>query len=54
MEKISDILTIIGFILFIILKIFEDITSRASLLCGAFSFWKDVFLWIKGMIQSFL
>lgn len=36
MEKVSDVLTVISFILFIVLKMFENTTSLASLLCGAF------------------
>ena len=36
MNKISDVLTVISFMLFIVLKIFENnIDSMASLLCGA-------------------
>lgn len=36
MNEISDLLTVISFMLFIILKIFENnIASMASLLCGA-------------------
>ena len=41
MNKISDVLTVISFMLFIVLKIFEkNITSMASLLCGAIFIWK--------------
>lgn len=36
MNKISDVLTVISFMLFIVLKIFENNIARmASLLCGA-------------------
>ena len=34
MNKISDILAVISFVLFVVLKIF-DTTSMTSLLCGA-------------------
>lgn len=37
MTKISDVLTVISFILFVVLKMFEKYgLSMASLLCGAF------------------
>lgn len=34
MNKISDVLAVISFVLFVVLKIF-DTTSMTSLLCGA-------------------
>ena len=41
MNKISDVLTVISFILFIVIKIFENNNySMASLLCGAIFIWK--------------
>ena len=36
MNRISDVLTVISFMLFIVIKIFgNNIASMASLLCGA-------------------
>lgn len=41
MNKILDVLTVISFILFIVIKIFENNNySMASLLCGAIFIWK--------------
>ena len=49
MNKISDVLTVISFMIFIVLKMFENNTaSMASLLCGAIFILKDVLLLEKG------
>lgn len=56
MNKISDVLTVINFMLFIVLKMFEkNNVCMASLLCGAICYTERVCIyWRKDMIQKYL
>ena len=55
MNKISDVLTVTNFMLFIVLKIFEkNNVSMASLLCGAIFYMERVCIsWRKDMTQKY-